>query len=363
MTRRSRTSRIPTRHPDSRDAADSPDSSAPGPGIPHPKNDSLRLSGHLLAHADAPSHLPRPHSHRLGLLVSDLTNPFFPELVQAFEDQAAAYGYEVVTGTLSHDHNRVRRCLHALRERCVDGAAILTFGQEEPHRGELACQLPDIPLIYIDDAPPCPHACSLRVDYQRGIREAVQHLATLGHRKIAFISGPLTQLSAQLRKQAFLRSLREAGCTPRICWLFEGNHTIESGMRGMERILARKPLPTAVVCSNDLTAIGAIRALTRSGIDVPDAMSVLGFDDIHLAEFVNPPLTTIRMSPKGLAHAAVEALRSRIENPQQSIPRMLLEVPTTLILRRSTNYPPRVEPITAAAVASERAPAAGKRRA
>lgn len=340
MTRRSRKSRIPARHPDLREAVDSSGSPAPQP---HPP--------------------ASPRSRRLGLLVSELTNPFFPELIQAFEDQAAAYGYEVVTGVMSHDHILVRRSLRTLRERNVDGAAIMTFGQEEAHRAELARQLPDIPLVYIDDAPPCPHTCSLRVDYQRGIREAVQHLATLGHRKIAFISGPLTQLSAQLRKQAFLHSLREAGCAPRIYWLFEGNHTIESGMRGMERILERKPLPTAVVCSNDLTAIGAIRALARAGIDTPEGMSVLGFDDIHLAEFVNPPLTTIRMSPKGLARAAIEALRSSIENPQQSIPRMLLEVPTTLILRRSTSYPPRVEAIAAAAVVPERPPTAGKRRA
>jgi LacI family transcriptional regulator len=303
-----------------------------------------------------------PHGRRLGLLVPDLTNPYFPELILAFEDQAATYGYEVVTGALSHDHNRVRRSLRSLRERIVDGAAIMTFGQEEPHRIELARQLPDIPLLYIDDAPPCPQACSLSVDYQRGIREAVQHLASLGHRRFAFISGPLTQLSAQLRRRAFLHSIHEVGCAQRSCWLFEGNHTIESGMRGMECILARKPLPTAVVCSNDLTAIGAIRALARAGIEVPEGMSVLGFDDIHLAEFVNPPLTTIRMSPKGLAHAAVEALRSRIENPQQPIPRMLLEVPTTLILRRSTSYPSRTESLTDATVMPDRSSISGKHR-
>lgn len=304
-----------------------------------------------------------PRSRRLGLLVSDLTNPFFPELIEAFENEAAGYGCEVVVGAISCDHNRVGNALRTMRERAIDGAAILTFGQEEPHRGEIARQLQGIPLVYVDDAPPCPWACSLRVDYHRGIRQAVQHLATLGHRKFACISGSLTQLSAQLRKEAFLRSLREIGCVPRAHWIFEGNHTTESGMRGMERILARKPLPTAVICSNDLTAIGAIRALARAGIAVPQGMSVLGFDDIHLAEFVNPPLTTIRMSPRGLAHAAVEALRSRIENPHQPIPRMLLEVPTTLVLRRSTCHPARVDSLSAEGIVSDPAPIAGKRRA
>jgi LacI family transcriptional regulator len=361
MTRRSRKGSNPAIDLDLRKAADPPQSLISAPGNhPASRGGSVRTNA---GRSQSKSPVPAPRTRRLGLLVSDLTNPFFPELVQAFEDQAANYGYEVVVAAMSHDHNRVRRCLRNMRERNIEGAAIMTFGEEEPHREDLARQLHDIPLVYIDDAPPCPHACSLRVDYQRGIREAVQHLATLGHRKLAFISGSLTQLSAQLRREAFLQSAREAGCIPRNHWLFEGNHTIESGMRGMERILARKPLPTAVVCSNDLTAIGAIRALARSGIDVPEGMSVLGFDDIYLAEFVNPPLTTIRMSPKGLARAAVEALRSRIENPQQAIPRMLLQVPTTLILRRSTSHPPRTEPITAAPVGPEGLSPTRKRRA
>ena len=106
----------------------------------------------------------------------------------------------------------------------------------------------------------------------------------------------------------------------------------------MEQILQCKELPTAVMCSNDMTAIGALRVLARRGISVPGEMSVIGFDDIHLAEFVYPPLTTVRMSRNLIARAAVEALRCHIETPNQEPPRSVLEVPTSLTVRQSTSY-------------------------
>jgi LacI family transcriptional regulator len=110
-------------------------------------------------------------------------------------------------------------------------------------------------------------------------------------------------------------------------------------MRAMERILKNKELPTAVMCSNDMTAIGGLRVLAKAGMRVPDDISVIGFDDIHLAEFVNPPLTTVRMSRNDLARAAFTALRSHVE-PTHAHAKKAWPISTTLTVRQSTGYPP-----------------------
>lgn len=280
-------------------------------------------------------------SRILGLLVSEITNPFFPELIQGFEDIATSHGYEILIGSTSYDSDRIERCIRRMLERNVDGAAIMTFGLPERLRERLARQLGSMPIVFTDEAPAAPRACALTIDYRRGIGEAVQHLAALGHRRIAFISGPLGQNSARLRKAAFLHAAEECGCRPPAAWLPEGTHTLEGGMLAMEQMLARNTAPTAVMCSNDMTAIGVLRVLARHGLQLPRDVSVIGFDDIQLAEYVFPPLTTVRMSRNGLARAAVEALRNQIEAPDKPVPAILLEVSTTLVVRQSTGCAPR----------------------
>jgi DNA-binding LacI/PurR family transcriptional regulator len=273
----------------------------------------------------------------LGLLISEITNPFFPELMQGFEEIAVANGYEILIGSTNYDLARMTTCIRRMLERNVEGVAVMTFGVEQPLLEELSSR--DIPMVFVDSGPPGPFARSLIVDYRKGIREGVQHLAALGHRKLSFISGPLRQGSSQLRKAAFLESLDEIGIRPTADWLIEGDHTLEGGMRAMEQILSLRERPTAVMCSNDMTAIGGLRVLARAGLHVPDDMSVIGFDDVHLAEFVYPPLTTVRMSRTDLARGAFESLRSIAENlapPQQRH----WTIPTQLIVRQSTSYPP-----------------------
>ncbi|MFZ0663865.1 MAG: LacI family DNA-binding transcriptional regulator [Acidobacteriaceae bacterium] len=276
-------------------------------------------------------------SRLFGLLISEISNPFFPELIQGFEEIAVSNGYEILIGSTNYDLGRMDTCIRRMLERNVEGVAVMTFGIEQPLLEELASH--DVPMVFVDTAPPVPLVRALLVDYHKGIREGVQHLAALGHRGFSFISGPLQQRSSQLRKEAFLQSLGEIGVAPETEWIIEGNHTLEGGMVAMEKLLKGPELPTAVMCSNDMTAIGALRVLAHSGLRVPEQMSVIGFDDIHLAEFVYPPLTTVQMSRNDLARCAFEALREIRENrgnPEKRIQRM---IPTRLIVRQSTGYP------------------------
>ncbi len=281
----------------------------------------------------------------LGLLVSEITNPFFPELIEGFEEIAVAHGYEILIGSTNYDVSRMATCIRRMLERQVEGVAIMTFGIEQPLLEELSSR--DIPMVFVDAGPPGPLVRALTVDYHKGISEGVDHLAGLGHRSIAFISGPLRQGSAQARRSAFIQSLEEIGLTPRPDWLIEGNHTLEGGMRTTEHLLSLPERPTAIMCSNDMTAIGALRILARAGIKVPRDMSVIGFDDIHLAEFVYPPLSTVRMSRKDLARAAFESLRSAAEKLETLQPRQWI-VPTRLIVRDSSGKavetPPKKSP-------------------
>ncbi|MDR3740501.1 MAG: LacI family DNA-binding transcriptional regulator [Terracidiphilus sp.] len=276
-------------------------------------------------------------SRLLGLIVSEITNPFFPELIQQFENLAVEQGYEVLIGSTNYDPARTESLMRRLLQRNVDGVAVMTFGVEE----ELVQKLVEreFPLVFVDAGPDLPNIRLVQPDYAEGIRQGVQHLAALGHRQIAFISGPLEQRSPKARQDAFLKAMEELGLKVPQKHLAEGTHTMEGGIAAMEKLLTLDELPTAVMCSNDMTAIGALHALYRTTYRVPDDISVVGFDDIHLAQFVLPPLTTVQMSCRDLASAAVEALRAGIEPDHAKHERKEWKIPTRLVVRQSSAFP------------------------
>jgi len=273
-------------------------------------------------------------SNQIGLLVSDIANPFFPELIQGFEDVAVANGYEILVSSTNYDPKRMALCIRRMLERKVEGVAVMTFGIEQPLLEQLAER--NIPLVFVDLGPERPTISLLKVDYHHGIRQGVQHLAALGHRNISFISGPKRLHSAQSRLDAFTKSLGECGIPLEPEWVIEGDHTLEGGIQAMEKLLAGKRLPTAVMCSNDMTAIGVMREAYDHGIKIPTDMSVVGFDDIRLAQFMIPPLTTVQMSQKELAQIAFRALLNEVDREAPSTQKSEYELNTNLILRRST---------------------------
>jgi LacI family transcriptional regulator len=279
-------------------------------------------------------------SRLLGLIISEITNPFFPELIQGFEDIAVEHGYEILIGSTNYDPARMSHCIRRMLERKVEGVAVMTFGIEQPLLDQFAHR--NIPLIFIDAGPDSSRVSLLKVDYHHGIRQGVQHLAALGHRAIAFITGPMQLHSAQSRAAAFSTSLAECGILPNPANIVEGDHTLEGGIAAMDKLLACDPVPTAVMCSNDMTAIGVLHKLYRKGLRVPDDISVIGFDDIHIAEVTVPPLTTVQMSRFDIARAAVGALRAHAEAVTESqkaaIPREI-PIQTNLVVRESTGFP------------------------
>ncbi|WP_317890419.1 LacI family DNA-binding transcriptional regulator [Granulicella paludicola] len=275
-------------------------------------------------------------SRMLGLVVSEITNPFFPELIREFEEVAVAQGYELLIGSTDYNPRKMEDCARRMLERKVDGVAIMTFGFEDALVERFADE--GIPVALIDVAPSSTRVNRLSVDYGAGIHEGIQHLAVLGHRKIGFISGPLHLHSAAARLSVFHNCLRTTGIVPQKLWMVEGDHTLDGGRDAMNKILALTDWPTAIMCSNDMTAIGVQHALFEANLKVPADFSLIGFDDIHLAEYTIPPLTTVRMSCRDLAKAAIKCLLARVQPGNSTLP-TVAQVTTKLIVRQTTGLP------------------------
>jgi LacI family transcriptional regulator len=271
-------------------------------------------------------------SRIFGLIVSEITNPFFPEIVQTFENLAVENNYEILLTSTVHDPKRMESSVRRMIERRVDGVAILTFGMEDALLDHLRFR--KVPLVFVDVGPNVPGMVNIRIDYLNGIRQAVQHLAALRHTRIAFVAGPLHLKSAIARKAAFETAMTEIGLSAE--FVVEGNHRMDGGMRSLVEFSRSNSRPTAVLCSNDMTAIGVMREAYDQDIKIPDDLSVIGFDDIRLAEFTTPPLTTVQMSQKELAKIAFQALLNEVQRESPSGERSEYELTTNLVLRRST---------------------------
>jgi DNA-binding LacI/PurR family transcriptional regulator len=296
-------------------------------------------------------------SKLLGLIVSEITNPFFPELIQEFEQVAVERGYEILIGSTNYERSKMEICARRMLERKVDGVAIMTFGFEDFLLDRLASD--NIPVVFIDPAPSRPLSSVLAVDYRAGLYEGVQHLAVLGHRKIGFITGPLRLRSAEARKAAFLDCLRCAGIPVNQSWVIEADHTLDGGRDAMQKLLSLQAWPTAIMCSNDMTAIGVQHALFEANLKVPEDFSLIGFDDIHLAEYTIPPLTTIRMSCKDLAQKAIDILLSNLPEATDK-PGIMNKINTRLVVRQTTGLPKEALLAGSATAASKRRPLRAK---
>jgi len=273
-------------------------------------------------------------SRILGLIVSEITNPFFPEIVQSFEDIAVQHNYEILLSSTIHDPRRMELAVRRMIERRVDGVAILTFGMEESLTQNLRFR--KVPLVFVDVGPNVPGVSNIRINYLNGLRQGVQHLAALRHKRIAFVTGPTHLKSALARRAAFEEAMKEIGLEVRAELIVLGDHTMEGGMRALTQLLGLPERPTAVMCSNDMTAIGVLREAYDCDISVPGGLSVIGFDDIRMAQFTIPPLTTIQMSQSELATLAFKILINELEDQATRSAKPDYVLTTTLVLRRST---------------------------
>jgi LacI family transcriptional regulator len=274
-------------------------------------------------------------SRLIGLIVSDITNPFFPELIRTFEGLASQQQYDVLLTSTDYDTTRMTACLRRMLERKVDGVAMMTSEMDAGLIKELSKR--NVPIVFMDVGQMGPRMSHVSIDYGNGVRQAVDHVVQLGHKHVAFITGPLELHSARTRRQAFVDGLRHHGVPLDRKLIREGTHTAEGGEKAMKELLKLSRLPTAVVCSNDWTAIGALHAIHAAGLRVPEDISLVGFDDIPLSSYITPSLTTVRMSARDVGSTAFQALFSLIG--EGHVEGDVYQIPTRLVVRESTAKP------------------------
>lgn len=269
------------------------------------------------------------NNHTFGLILSDLSNPFFPELVKSIQECANQKGYEITLANTNYDAGRTVASVQRLLEQRVSGVAVMTSEMDVSLAARLAAR--EIAVVFLDVGQVGPYVSNIVVNYEKGIRAGVEHLLALGHRRITYISGPQRLKSAQRRLLAFTKTMKKYESQP---FIYEGDFKATGGQQAVAAMLQQKQRPTAIVAANDLMAMGAMRELHKAGLRVPEDVSVVGFDDILFAELTNPPLTTVALPREEIGRAAVEALLHTATNDSKE--GREYKITPKLIVREST---------------------------
>ncbi|MBZ5514531.1 MAG: LacI family transcriptional regulator [Acidobacteriia bacterium] len=248
--------------------------------------------------------LARHRSRTMGIIVSDIENPFFPTVIRAFETQAHKRGYDVLVSDTNYRPQLTRRAAERMIEMKVLGVAIMTSEMSPALIDEILSQ--NVFVTFLDFEMVSEGTSNLRLDYLSGIREAIDHLYGFGHRRIAFVGGRYSLRNVKARQVAYITCMLDRGLEPGPIAI--GNQRADGGVAAGEALLRVTPRPSAVVAMNDLTAVGVIRAFRQHGLRVPEDVSVVGFDRTYLAEFYHPSLTSVDMQPEYLGRVAAESL-------------------------------------------------------
>ena len=274
-------------------------------------------------------------SHTLGLLVSDISNPFFPELVKSIEVAAFERGYDLILSNTNYDATRTSNYVRRMIGRQVAGVLLMTSEIDPALIDELARK--HVSVVFYNIEPCGERVSNIIVDAEPGIDEAVRHLVSLGHSAIAHISGPRRTRAGAQRINAYRDSMWRHLPEARLA-IYEGDFRVESGRRAAAEMLAAEEPPTAVLVANDMMALGAMQQCRAAGLSVPRDISIVGFDDIAFASLSDPPLTTVSLPRSELGRRAVEAVMMLIDHPDQQGPG--IHVSTHLVVRASTATAP-----------------------
>jgi LacI family transcriptional regulator len=270
----------------------------------------------------------------IALLLPDITNPFYAELVTGIQQLTLERDYTMLLCTTDFDPEQEERYLRLLRAKHVDGA--LVDGLVLPPERIARFVEDGFPIVCLDRDVNSPVVPLVQVDNRMGARLATEHLLALGHRRIAHIAGAAARISDE-RLLGYQAALAAAGIAPDSALVAMGNFTETEGHDAMQALLAAAPDLTAVFAANDLSAIGAINALSGSGRRVPGDVSIVGFDDVHLSRYTSPPLTTIRQPAGKIARHATELLLGMIGGRR---PGKLHHRFTPELIIRSSTAPP-----------------------
>ena len=249
----------------------------------------------------------------IGLIVSDVTNPFFTELVDCVQNGARRAGYSVLLGISDHDVERERDLLALMRSHQARGTILCPAGSADDYR---TLRLGRMKLVAVDNAAPSLPIDTICLDNRAAAQIAAAHILSLGHRDVAIMAGPEHQFVSQERFAGFAAALGSHGLAVRPDFVCRGEFRLEQSYAACRALLAQERPPTALFVANNLMLIGVMRALHEAGIAVPSAMSVASIDDFPWAEAFQPALTVVRQPIAAMANAALERLRVRMDGDQ-----------------------------------------------
>jgi DNA-binding LacI/PurR family transcriptional regulator len=273
----------------------------------------------------------------LGLIITDIRNPFFPDLVQAADVGARAAGYSILLGSAAYDEQRAMHYLDLMVDGRVDGIIIASSQVSEPSWRRLLSS--PVPVVVVNAEPTGVPVTVITSDNLGGARLATEHLIGLGHRRIAYVRGSETFTAEGPRLEGFRQACRAAGLDPTGTPELTGEGQFESGERAASQIVEQHPDVTAIACYNDMTAIGAMRTLRAAGRRVPTDVSLIGCDDIAAAAWVVPALTTVAQQKAEMGRLAVAHLVRALEEPEHAPPVETIRLPMVLQERESTAAP------------------------
>ena len=271
-------------------------------------------------------------TNTIGLVLPDSANPFFAEISRSIEDEAFKKGYSVVLCNTESDTTRELFYVDLLSKKQVDGIVFVAAGDQADSLDFLLGR--NLPVVMIDRNIPDVEVDAVLTDHQLGGWLATHHLIELGHTRIACIAGPSSITPGAERLIGYRKALEEAGIPFDENLILRGDYHARSGMEVTQFILQMDPRPTAIFALNDLMALGALRAAAEAGYSVPSDLAIVGYDDLEISRFTNPPLTTIAQPKKEIGAQAVHLLVDRMAHKSNTTNRLVLE--PELIIRRST---------------------------
>jgi len=273
-------------------------------------------------------------SNLFGLVISEITNPYFPEVIKGFQAAAWDRGFDVLLCNTEYNQERTKLVITKLRENDVRGVAFLTASVDKSVTAELTAA--GTGVVFCNLSPAETLVSNVSINYQRGISQAIEHVVGLGHHRAAVIAGPEDNRTAVMIRQTLEAGLKERKLDP-----FPVTHCdwrVDAGRCAARAVLSAPEVPTVIFCGNDLIAMGAMSALEEAGVAIPADVSVIGIDDVLFAFLTRPPLTTIRVPREELGRTAYQALDKMLRLKRHKGAEYYLE--TELVVRKST-APPR----------------------
>jgi LacI family transcriptional regulator len=271
----------------------------------------------------------------IGLIIPDISNIFFSELARGIEDRSRRDNYTVILCNSNDEYLLERQCVNILADRSVDGIILVISAESFGPKNEeclSSLRVLGIPIILIDSFNDSGDFSTIAVDNMAGSCLAVQHLLDLGHRRIGCITGPQGIQTNKDRFKGYTKTLTEAGLEPKPALIYEGDFRYHGGYKGAICLLKQKP--TAIFCHNDMMAVGAAKALKDKGLKIPQDISLMGFDDIFFAQYMDVPLSTVAQPVYRMGEDAAAVLLEEITDRNK--PKQRLMYIPRLVIRQST---------------------------